>query len=305
MIEHLRHEAIDKGWWDDTLKGCVNRLWYARSAVLDAASPGWEALVDRASGAIMPLTVRRKWGFRYLFQPFMVQQLGVFAPQPELIDTLAFLKAVPKGVDYWDIQLNEAQPTAFVPNVRLTTRTNMLLDLRPGPEALRQAYAESHARGLRKWSSGPVEQLPAEAFIRFVRSAPNVAGWNMDTERWRTFARLVHVALSGDGARCLALLSEGLPLAAGLFVTWEGRTTFLKGLGLDEGRKVFAMHRLMDRAIADACATSHTFDMAGGEHAGLRRFYAGFGARPVLYLHARCNRLPQPLRWYKQRSDGA
>lgn len=304
MIEHLRHQAIDKGWWDTALEGCGNRLWYARSAVLDAACPGWEALVDRTSGAVMPLTVRRKWGFRYLFQPFMVQQLGVFAPRAEQLDTAAFHAAVPKGIDYWDIQLNEAQPSAEVPKVQLSTRTNMVLDLRPGPDALRRAYAESHARGLRKWPSGPLEQLPAASFIRFVRAAPNAAAWNMDAERWRTFERLVHVAMA-DGARCVALHDAGRPLAAGLFVTWAGRTTFLKGLALAEGRKVFAMHRLMDAMITGSCAIAHTFDMAGGEDAGLRRFYAGFGARPVLYLRARCNRLPQPLRWYKQRSDGA
>ena len=106
MIEHLPHSAIDKRWWDAQLLRCSNKMWYAQSWVLDIASPGWEALVDRGSGAIMPLTWRKKYGVRYLYQPYGLQQLGVFAPA--IGDGLQgrFLDAVPQAFKYWDIYLN-------------------------------------------------------------------------------------------------------------------------------------------------------------------------------------------------------
>ena len=47
MIQHLRHKAIDKRWWDDRIASSQSPLWYARSAVLDAASPGWDAFDPR------------------------------------------------------------------------------------------------------------------------------------------------------------------------------------------------------------------------------------------------------------------
>ena len=306
MIEHLRHGDIDKAGWDRLLDACPNRLWYARSQVLDAASPGWEALVDRPSGAIMPLTVKRKWGIRYLHQPFMLQQAGVFAPRVDEAMTAAFLAAIPPDIRYWDIQLNEAQTGPAVPGVAFTPRTNMVVDLREGVEAVRSGYGQSHRRGLRKWTGAEgMESLDEATFIRFIREAPQVKGWNMDAGRWAVFEALVHVAMGSGVGRAMGLHGDGGMLAAGLFVSWAGRTTFLKGLSLAEGRPVFAMHRLMDHMISEACATSDRFDMAGGNDADLRRFYAGFGARPVLYLRAVANRLPQPLRWYKQRNDGA
>ena len=50
--------------------------WY-----LDIVSPGWEAIVKEEAGcyvAVLPLPVRRKFGLRYLQQPLLTQQLGLF-----------------------------------------------------------------------------------------------------------------------------------------------------------------------------------------------------------------------------------
>ena len=106
MIRHLHHGDIDKAWWDAQLLRCSNRLWYAQSWLLDIASPGWEALVDDRTGAIMPLTWRRKYGIQYLFTPYAIQQLGVFVPEMDQDICTRMLDAIPKHFRYWDIWLN-------------------------------------------------------------------------------------------------------------------------------------------------------------------------------------------------------
>ncbi|MEO5584652.1 MAG: hypothetical protein ABIQ75_04270, partial [Flavobacteriales bacterium] len=70
MISYLRHTDIDLAAWDRRMAACANASWYGLSATLDAAAPGWDALLDEATGAQMPLPWRMKYGVRYLYQPF-------------------------------------------------------------------------------------------------------------------------------------------------------------------------------------------------------------------------------------------
>ena len=306
MIRYLRHAEIDKGWWDHRVMVSDTPLWYALSSVLDAAAPGWDALVDEDTGAVMPLVHRRKWGVRYLFQPFAVQRLGVFGTGGDAARLGAFLHAVPRHFRLWDIHLQDMDRTGCPPDVWLGERTNMELPLSPGLAELRAAYGESHRRGLRKWAEeGEVRPMGEMEFMTVMEQAPQLEQWGVTATQLATLDRLVRLGMASGHMALRGLWRSGSWLAVGSFVTWGGRTIFLKGLSTKAGRSVFALHRVMDAAIEEAVGTSAVMDMAGGHAHELRRFYAGFGARPTLYLHAKANRLPHFLRWYKQRSDGA
>lgn len=305
VIRYLRHSEIDKAWWDERIENSQAPLWYALSAVLDAASPGWDALVDDASGAVMPLTHDRKWGMQYLYQPFAVQRLGVFGPTPDAAQVGAFLQAVPARFKLWDIMLHGAECVGQPDAVVLKERTNMILDLGPDAGTLRAAYGESHRRGLRKWSGeGEVCAIDPGAFMDIVSGSAQFKQWGITPKQVATLQRIVQVADALGNGRFLGLKRGSDRLAVGLFVVWGGRVIFLKGLSTEAGRGAFALHRILDSVIAEEAGTSGLLDMAGGHAPELRRFYAGFGAQPSLYLHAGYNRLPQPLRWIKQRSDG-
>jgi len=305
MIRYLQHGDIDRAWWNERIRCAREPLWYALAEVLDAAAPGWEALVHEGSGTVMPLAPRRKWGFRYLFQPFAVQRLGLFGPAPDARQVGAFLSAVPEHFRLWDIHLNDAASMGQPADVVLTQRTTMELVLDGDVGKVRSAYGQSHRRGLRKWAGdGEVCALSAEELLAVMQAAPQLRRWQVNAGQFDTLRRLLQVADMRGELRCLGLRRGGTWGAVGCFVTWQGRTIFLKGLSTEAGRGVFALHRVMDAAIAAVAPDSHVLDMAGGHDPELRRFYAGFGARPRLYLHAKVNRLPQPLRWYKQRSDG-
>lgn len=305
MIRHLRHADIDKAWWDTRILASSSPLWYARAAVLDAASPGWEALVDDGTLAVMPLTQGRKWGLSYLYQPFAVQRLGVFAPIHDAAQVGAFLSAIPRHFRLWDIYLNTVGCTGQPTDVLLQERTNMELALDTDVVQLRAAYGDSHRRGLRKWSSeGDVLPIPLAAFMDIVSGSAQFKQWGIKPAQVATLQRLLHVGETLDDLELLGLKRGDQWLAVGMFVTWADRTIFMKGLALEAGRGVFALHRVMDLAIGNAIGKARIFDMAGGHSTELRRFYAGFGASPVLYLHAGLDRMPPLVRWIKQFRDG-
>lgn len=306
MIHHLRPGDIDRQRWDARIAALREPLWYALADVLDAAAPGWEALWDDVTDSIMPLTHRRKWGFSYLYQPFAMQRLGPLGPAMDAPTVGAFLSAVPEHYRLWDIHLDAASSEGHPQWVELQQRTTMELPLVPDETALRAAYGQGHKRGLRKWAAeGQVREMSSSAFMEVLEGSPRLRHWKVDRGQLATLQAVLQVAERRGELLCLGLLRNGEWGAVASFVTWGGRTIFLKGISTEAGRGIFALHRVLDHAIALHAGRSKLFDLAGGHDAELRRFYAGFGARPRLYLHAKVNRLPQPLRWYKQRSDGA
>jgi hypothetical protein len=306
MIRRLRHSEIDKAWWDARIAASATPLWYARSAVLDAAAPGWDALVHDGTGAVMPLTQDSKWGFRYLYQPFAIQRLGVFSPIHDAAEVGAFLHAIPLEYRLWDIYLHNIACHGEPADVIVEERSNMELPLTTDLETLRAAYGDSHKRGLRKWAGeGELHPIPVATFMDILATSTQFKNWGITPKQVGALRMLLHTDDVLEHVELIGLKRGVDWLAVGAFVTWGGRTIFLKGLSTEAGRGVFALHRVMDGAIARSVGRVATFDMAGGHATELRRFYAGFGASPTLYLHAGLNRLPQPLRWIKQQRDGA
>lgn len=305
MIQHLRHDRIDKAAWDALLDRCDGPVWYARSAVLDAACPGWEALWDAERGALMPLTHHRRWGIPYLYQPFPLQQLGVFAAVPDARLTGEFLRAVPQRFRLVDIYLTNAVVEGAGTGWRFTPRQDQLVRSDRSIAAVRAGYSENHARSVRRAERSGLEvdmALGAEAFLSFLTTAPQWAGWNVGARQLASLQRLVRSVVGRGEGRCVAVRRDGRVLAAGCFVQHGDRIIFLKGLALPEARPVNAMHLLIDRMLEAGAGRVRWLDLAGSSDPALARFYAGFGAEPTLYLHALLRRFPVGLRGQSTRA---
>lgn len=98
MITYLTHNQIDKQRWDDCIKQSPNGNVYALSWYLDIVHPRWEALVEDDYVSVMPLTGNRKCGISYPFQPFFVQQLGVFSKEDHDRQNTAFHRRNPREI---------------------------------------------------------------------------------------------------------------------------------------------------------------------------------------------------------------
>jgi|688.fasta_scaffold183821_2 hypothetical protein len=305
MIRHLDHHAVQRFAWDEHLMRCANRLWYIQRWVLDAASPGWEALVDEERGALMPLTWRSRLGFDYLFQPYAIQQLGVFARDHDAALDQAFIDAVPERFRYWDIHVNEAmQELRFDTMGRSTQQKISLLgDI----ERQRAAYSQGHRRNLRKAEAHRARlswAIDPDGFMAlFQRTTAMRFGKTKERDLDVLRALVQGIIMRGQG-RILGLLDGGELLAAVVFVEWEGRSILLKSAVDERAREMSALFLIVDEYMASGAGGSQVLDLAGSNTPSVARFNAGFGASASVYLRLIRNRLPQPLRWYKQRRDG-
>lgn len=301
MIRHLPHKEIDKVWWDAQLLRCANHLFYAQSWVLDHASPGWEALVDDTSGAIMPLTWRRKWGIDYLFQPYGLQQLGVFAPAMDRSLTMAMFDAVPRRIRYWDICLNAATEFDPLGNARVLQQHDQLLTLGANVDELRKAYSTGHRRNLRPQQGvPPITTTDPRSFMELFRRTTHARYGGGREDDLVALERVMHEAIDRSQCEIPCLVKDGALLGAVCFMAWGDRTVFLKSANTTEGLEAKAIFRITDHWIERNAGSGLVLDFAGSNDPSVARFNTGFGARTTIYLRLVRNNLPPPLRWLKR-----
>jgi hypothetical protein len=299
MIRHLRHSEIDKAAWDRMLLQCPGRLWYARSAVLDRTGP-WDALIDEEAGALMPLPYRVKWGVHYVYNPYGLQQLGVFAAEPAQRLTDAFLQAIPGQFRYIDGWLNtESTPSAALPGGRIP-QVNQVLRCEAELSTLRAAYAKGHQRNLRKHPDLVVHDgLGADAFIDLFERTTGARFGGSPPGSLEPLRAIIADALAEGTGRILSITGNGQPIAAACFITWEGRSILLKSANDEQGQAVQAMFHLTDHWIAQHAGSGTLLDFAGSNTPSVARFNAGFGATATTYIRYRWNRLPWPFRYLR------
>lgn len=294
MIRYLEHKAIDKTKWDALIAECGNI--YAYSWYLDIAHPGWGALVEDDYQAVMPLTGGNKFGVNYLFQPFFVQQLGVFSKTPMTEGRLKdFLDAIPEKYRFCEFRLNESN--TLDDNIEeIDYHRNILLDLNQDIQSLRANYHQNTKRNLAKAEThnlhllGTVLPQQVVDLFRDNRGA-RLEKWG-DAE-YGVLLRLVEEALKHDAVFVWGVTDkEGdEPLCAAIFMKTTDRITFLFS-GLNEvGKQCQAMTYLLDQVIQRFADQPITFDFEGSDNDNLARFYLGFGGNEVRYPGYTFNRM--------------
>lgn len=286
MIQYLTHNQIDSGKWDATIAESGNI--YAFSWYLDMVHPHWEALVEDDYQAVMPLTGGKKFGVHYLFQPYFVQQLGVFSKLPLSAEKAeAFLKAIPEKYRFAEIRLNENN--SFVEGYQgVEYHRNVLLDLHQEYEAIRSNYHTNTKRNLAKAESNNLQVvdtvIPYHVVALFTDNRGALLNKWGDAEYSRLTA-LTKVSVKHKSAFILGVTEKGVGqlICAAIFMKTKNRITFLFSGLTAEGKQRQAMTYLLDQVIRQYANQPITFDFEGSDDENLARFYLGFGGVETRY----------------------
>lgn len=286
MIQYLHHNEIDLKQWDTTIAECGNI--YAFSWYLDIVHPGWEALVEDDYHAVMPLTGGKKFGVHYLFQPYFVQQLGVFSKVPVTTEKLdSFLSAIPSKYRFAEIRMNESN-TLDKNNESFDYHRNVLLDLNQEYETIRSNYHTNTKRNLAKAESNNLQLvdtvIPYHVVALFTDNRGALLNKWGDAEYARLTA-LTNAAVKRKAAFILGVTEKGVGqlLCAAIFMKTNNRITFLFSGLTEEGKQRQAMTYLLDQVIQRYANQPITFDFEGSDDENLARFYLGFGGKEVQY----------------------
>ena len=287
MIRFVEHKDIDKQWWDAALMKASNKLPYANSWMMDAVAPNWNALIDEDRGMIMPLPWRKKYGIKYIFSPFPLQQLGVFGPTPPgktLVNE--FLNAIPKTFKKIDIQLNW-QNTTDNSEFKTEEWINMLVDLKRPIAEVKAEYSQNHKRSVKKFKASGAEirmiEDPNEVIKAFVKwKLPDLKGQKIEMENVQ---RLINACEQNQAGVAFASYLKDELVCAAYFILDMDRIIYLKGASNEKGKKIGAMHAIMDHVVDRYAEDNDVLDLGGSNIPSLARFYKGFGAEVSIYLH--------------------
>jgi hypothetical protein len=296
MIRYRKHNEIDKQKWDDCILNSVNRRPYAFSWFLDIVSPGWDALEMNDYESVFPLPQSRKFGIRYIYQPYFAQQLGVFS-QEHLTAPLVeqFLQAIPSRFSFIHIHLNSMNKTD-PGKYSVVPRLNHELDLIPSYETIFNGYNQNTRRNLRKALDQDLSirrKVDPDELIALFRAN---YGRNEDSLKFRhydTLRLLMNSCLKNTFSLTLGACLPNQTLCAGIFLLRDrDRIIYHFAASDKDARENGAMFLLIDMFIKEHAGQELILDFEGSSDPNVARFYKGFGAKETGFSEVMINRMP-------------
>jgi|KBSMisStaDraftv2_1062788.scaffolds.fasta_scaffold00488_2 hypothetical protein len=296
--QYIKQDNIDKEKWDRCIDHSANSLIYAQSFFLDEMAGDWDALITGDYQQVMPLTWRKKWGMRYLYQPSFTQQLGIFSLTPVNSETIeAFVAALKREFSFAEIFLNYLNEGPFAP------QPNFILSLNDAYENICAQYNEELVRNLQYAQRYELRYGKTQDFKSVISNYRELYGDrtpHVDDEDYGRFASLCSelesrsqlVVREVKGAN-----SEQLAMA--VFARDRERLYYLLPVTLPNGRTLQANHFLVDQAIREFCGQKLILDFEGSTLPGVARFYKKFGATDQPFYFLKHNKLPPPFSWFK------
>ena len=303
QIRHLRHHDIDRAAWDETVRRSPGGMTYAMGWYLDIVSPGWEALATPGYSMIMPLPWRKKFGIRYLYQPPFTQQLGLFSvdgkPGPE--EVKAFVGAIPASFRYRDIFLNKGNVYQDDAGTKVFPRITHHLNLGRPYDDIRKGYSENLVRNLKKASAAELAFVEPDprALISLFRQNRGSSIETLKQREYEILSRMLDTGIANGRVTMSGISDRGQLLAGAAFLESIHEYVFLFSASGAEGREKGAMSAIIDRFIGRHSNNKKVLDFEGSMDKNLSRYYKGYVAVEIVYLHIQQNKLPLPLRWMK------
>ncbi len=296
-IQYLTRSQIDTNKWDQCISRAINGRIYAYAVYLDTMSANWDALVLNDYEAVMPLTWNSKYGIRYLYQPFLAAQLGVFG----MADVQAFILAIPAHFRFIDIYLNSANTGSFNKE-HVQLRDNYILRLDQSYETLFAAYRENIRRNIKKAKQAGcivVKDFDVESVISLATAQMQLHDKNVEENTGR-FRKLFQLLKAENKATTYGISLNGTIIASCVFFFSHHRTYYILVGNHPNGKTIGASHALIDAFIADHAGQELILDFEGSDIRNLAFFYSSFGATQEVYPALKINRLPVYLKWLKK-----
>lgn len=301
MIRLLKHNEINKRRWDDCINKSFNGNVYALSWYLDIVHPNWNALIENDYERVMPLTNSKKFGLSYMFQPFFVQQLGVFSTsQLSQDDVDNFINAIPQQYLLTQYRLNSYNKVDYDSDI-IAKHRNVELDLIYDYQYLYNNYNNNTKRNLAKAEAAGLSinnNINPEIIISLFRNnrGKDVKHWK--DKEYNRLLELINTAISQECCFTIGINDlDNNTIAGAVFMHSHDRIIFLFS-GSDEAHKdKHALTMLLDNVIREFSETQYTLDFEGSDNDGLARFYKGFGGAEVFYPEVKYNNLKGILKF--------
>jgi len=301
-IQYISYKQIDKLKWDACIDKAQNGVIYAYAIYLDTMAKNWDALVLDDYKAVMPLTVNKKYGIYYLYQPFFTASLGLFGNdlKPDLL--AAFLSAIPNKFKYIDIYLNKGN-NFTIQGFKLYERLNYVLELNKTYDTIYANFKDNIKRNIKKsvqLNCVINKDIAIDDIILLAQEQAKDFS-PLKAIDFDNFKELYHHFHNKKQANTYGVCSpNGQLLASAVFLFSNKRAYYLLVGNHPNGKAFGASHALINTFIKDYAGQDLLLDFEGSDISSLAFFYASFGATQENYTGFKINKLPFWMKWLKK-----
>jgi hypothetical protein len=281
-IRYIKNKNIDRKKWDECVENSTLPLIYGVSWYLDIVAEHWDGLVYGDYEAVMPLPWKRKWGFKYVYQPAFLQQLGIFSSKPMSEAFLwSFFGKIPKSFAFVTTNINSlcTSKMSLKPG-----HTNFELDLSENYEILKKNYSENTKRNIKK-SQKCAQQINRHAFyIELINMKIREQGDIFIAGNRTKLDSLFNYLINNQIGECITVSnSAGQVLSAAFFSHFKNRIYYLSGISNSAGYENKSMFLIFDNIIKTNSGSNLTLDFEGSDNPNIARFFESFGATKNVY----------------------
>jgi len=307
LIRYLTHIEIDKSKWNQCIDKATNKLIYAYSTYLDVMADQWDAIVMGDYEIVMPLTWRKKFGIKYLYQPAFVQQLGLFSNRAidnEIVE--AFLELAYSKFQFAEINLNYQQSELNFNKKFITCKKNNFISVVSPSKAVSLFESDSYLRKrLNKASRNDLMYLTEESINTPLKLYKNLYQKKINhlTENdFNNFNELCKKFQIENKIIIQKVVSKhnNEVLALALLLKDKHRLYNIISCVTHTGKKLLANYFLYNEILKENLIEELIFDFEGSDLPGVADFYKKMSSQNQQYISVKWNRLPKIIRLIKK-----
>ena len=172
MIKQISRKNLDLDKYTACIVSSTNYRVYAEVWYLDVvADNNWYCLVLNDYEAVMPIPYQRKFGLKFVIQPYYCQQLGVFHGEQFTKKQFKQFEQKLHRKLVRSYHFNEENTEIFSPKGE--KRTNYVLDLNRSYEEIYNNYSKSRRKEIRKSERFAINIKPTEHLTNLLKLKKN------------------------------------------------------------------------------------------------------------------------------------
>ena len=288
MIRFVCHQDIVPNLWDRAVLTAACPTVLATFDLLNALTGDaqWDALVEDDYQAVLPLPHRTKAGISYIYTPFFLPRMGIFAPQPvDAQKTLAFFNAIPERYRQVDLLLNPSNDADLLPYEKVDLLSHITYLNRPYEE-ITNGFSTNTRRNIKNAEKHFLTIEKNEKFLEPIISlfkdnrgkSRSVHYKNQDYQHLADAAKLL---IKEDRLDVMVVFNPEQRLMAGALMVRDVDRIWFWFSGRDEAvAETKPMFFLINEYLKNICDSGALFDFNGSTNENVARLYKGFGGLP-------------------------
>ncbi|MHB0754270.1 hypothetical protein [Polaribacter sp. M15] len=278
MIAYVKRKNLNVTKYNACIENAFQSRIYAFSWYLDIVADNWDVLVLDDYKAVMPLPWKKKYGIKYIIQPYFCQQLGVFSiDEVSLAVEHKFINSIPKYFVKIDLNFNADN---LYQNNKERKKLNYLLNLDQSYDELFKNFSKGRKHAVKSAYKNNLttKAITIAELIEITDEFYPDLNYSKDTLK-----TLTQYVLKNKKGFIHGVFKDENLLGGSLFLLSNQRIVYLFSAYKKEARKLQASSFSIISVVKKHQNTKMVFDFEGGNIPSIGSFFKSFGATPEYF----------------------